>query len=382
MAAEVPHPLRARARTRLYWLIGALGVVLAVYLCLPKSWFEVPDTNRPSVAAPTPAAAPLASPPPDQSLEALREAAAKSPLDFGARSRYGMALAAAGRGPAALAEFRAAARLAPEAPGVYHNLGVYYLNAGQLDLADAAFCRQLETAPGDGRAHYFRGVILAKRLQNARAIAQFRLAIALMPNFPDPYLALAMLLTRQQPEETRRLVDRYIQLTGNKALAYYVLSGAYKTRGQYAEAARYAEMTVQLEPNNYGYWHNLGQIYSYARRTDDAERALQKALSLAKDPTTVLIELGMNAQNAGRFPQAVDYLQKALAASPQTGNVHLYLARIYPRMGDQAAAQREEKLFRAWQREQLARQLAHQLARQSRHGAVPAAIHPGQSGPE
>ncbi len=360
MAAEAPHAARSRSRTRLFWLIGLLCVVAVIYLCLPKSWFEIPDTN-PRPARP---ASPPTTQAPSASLEALRTEAAQRPLDYGARSRYGMALAAAGNRAEALKEFLAAARLAPNSPGVYYNLGIFYLNSDRrdmLDRADAAFCHELELTPGDGRVHYFRGLIFERRLQNAQAISQFQLARALAPNLPDTYLSLALLLTRQQPEQSRQLIDDYIRLSGDKTLAYYVLSGAYKTRHEYPEAAHYAETTVQMDPNNFGYWHNLGQIYFLAGRAADADRILQHALVMAKDKSDVLIELGMNAQKAGKLPQAVDYLHQALAASPQLGFIHLYLARIYPRMGDSAAAQREETLFRQWQRAVVARQSHGQL---------------------
>lgn len=359
MAAELKPVLRPRPRARLWGLLGLLIVIGAVYFSLPRSWFEVPDE--------APAATPTAPPAEAASLETLRAAAERTPLDYTARSRYGMALNAAGRGPEALREFEAALHLAPESPVVHHNLGVYYLNNNDFARADGAFCRELELTPGDGRAHYYRGLIFQKRNQNERALRQFELTVALAPDFPDAYLSLALLGTRKESEEKiRGWIDQYIRLTGNEALAYYVLSGAYRTWRKYPEAARYAERTVTLEPNSYTYWHNLGQVYSYARRTDDAERALKRALSLAPRSFTSLlsIEQGMNAQNAGRFSEAVRYFQEALAASPETGNIHLYLARVYQRMGDETSAQREEAAFRQWERRKQERQKKPHDARQ------------------
>jgi cytochrome c-type biogenesis protein CcmH/NrfG len=58
----------------------------------------------------------------------------------------------------------------------------------------------------------------------------------------------------------------------------------------------------------------------------------------------------MNAQKAQRYPVAAAAFQKALQISPQTGNVHLYLSRLYLLMGDKAASLEEEKLFRQWER--------------------------------
>lgn len=369
-------PLQSGSRKRMLTLLGALTALAVTYLCLPRSWFEIPDENAPAAQA----SAPSASHPSLQPKEArttdtaaLRSAAEQSPLDFTARSRYGMALAAAGNSADAEKEFIAARRLAPESPVVYHNLGIFYHNQRQPVRADAAFRRELELAPGNARAHHYRGLALQEQRQFKAAIRQFRLALALEPDFADAYLSLAILLSRDEPEqEVRRLVEEYIRLTGNKGLAYYVLSGAYRSRRDYVSAARYGELAVEAEPEKYSYLHNLGQIYSYAKEHAKADKTLRRTLDFAKDPSAILIELGMNAQSAGAFSDAINFFQQALKASPHTGNIHLYMARAYQRMGDKAAARREEQAFRTWQREALAadaRAKQQQAERQSHHAS-------------
>src|SRR5262249_6218896 len=161
--------------------------------------------------------------------------------------------------------------------------------------ADTAFRRELEIAPGDGRAHHFRGLALQAQRRHAEAVAQFRLALALTPDFPDSYFSLAVEMSAKQPiEQTRALIEEYVLRGGNKEVGDFVLSRMYRTKHQYPEAVRYAEMTVQANPNSYSYWHNLGQVYSYMGRTEDSERALRRALELTRDKNTVYTELGMN----------------------------------------------------------------------------------------
>lgn len=354
MTTKTPRPQRPGSRRTLYALLTLLAALAGVYLLLPPSWFEIPEEAPAGRGEASPPIAP-GSPPPPQTLEQLRAAAASAPLDYSVRSRYGMALASAGQSDAALKEFQAAARLAPESPLVHHNLGVFYLNTNQPDKADAAFLRELELAPGDGRAHHYRGLALQARRRYPEAAAQFQLATRLSPDLPDPYLALATLLTEKRPpQEIKSYVDEYLRTGGaNKGLAYHALSRAYRSKQEYDTAIRYAEMATQAEPNNYAYWRNLGQLHSFARRYDDADRTLRKAAQLARNPSPVYIEIGMNAQKAGRFPEAIQALQKALELSPKTGNIHLYLARVYQRTGDQEAARREEAAYRAWERENV-----------------------------
>ncbi len=327
-----------RPTGRLFVLIGVIGMSGST-LALPQ---QVPG------AQPGPTQEQGA---PAGDLSRLRAAAGQMPTDYIARSRYAMALDRAGQYDEALREFKAAVRLAPESPVVYHNLGVHYLNLRQPALADEAFCRELEVAPGDGGAHYYRGVALQSQRRNAAAAAQFEEAIGLSPNLPDSYLSLAIVRTKELPEsKIQQLLDRYIHLTGKPALAHYVMSGAYRTWHKYPEAIRYAEMSVQEEGSNYAYVHNLGQLYSYARHWDDADRTLNASLRLTPKPALPLTELGVNAEKAGRFAPAIEYFHQALAADPTNGLLHQFLYRNYQRQGDAAAAQREERAFRLWQR--------------------------------
>jgi tetratricopeptide (TPR) repeat protein len=355
------------SRKRILLLLGALGIVGITYLCLPRSWFEIPDENAPAAhnAAANMSSSPSANttPPAAPDVDALRSAAEQTPLDFAARSRYGMALAATGKPAEAEKEFLAATRLAPDSPVAYHNLGIFYHNQRLPGRADAAFRRELELAPANGRAHHYRGLALQDLGKFKPAIRQFRLAIALEPDQSDSYLSLAMLLSRDESEEeVRKLIDEYIRRTGNEGLAYFVLSGAYNARREYKTAARYAELALATEPNKYSYIHNLGKIYSYAREFDKAETHLKRALEIAQDKTGIYIELGMNALNAKQFPASVEYFQQALKANPKKGEIHSYLGRALRLSGDKEAARREEMIFRQWQRNDV--ETAARTARQ------------------
>lgn len=340
-----PKPTSKRS---LMILGGVCGILVIVYLSLPKSWFFIPpDEEKTQKAAP--AQAPSNGAP---DLTSLKDAALKAPLDYTARSRYGMALVANGQMDKGLEEFLAAERLAPESPIVHHNLGIYYMNSNQHDKADLAFQKELELAPGDGRAHYFRGVTLQSRRIYKEANNQFELATKLAPNFADTYLALAsMQAEKDPPEAIKAHIDNYLKYGGvSKGVAYHLLSRSYRSKQNYPEAIKYAEMAIKENPNAAMFVRNLGQIYTYSRRFDEADKTLRQVAGMIKDPSPVYIEIGMNAQKAIRYPAAEEAFKKALEISPQTGNIHIYLSRLYLLMGNKEAALTEEKAFRAWER--------------------------------
>ena len=87
----------------------------------------------------------------------------------------------------------------------------------------------------------------------------------------------------------------------------------------------------------------------------------------AQDPVAAF-DRANRAYEAGKYPEAIALFRQALEASPQTGNIHLYIARAYHFMGDKSAERREEVAFRTWQREALeadARAQRHQIQQPS-----------------
>jgi tetratricopeptide (TPR) repeat protein len=119
-------------------------------------------------------------------------------------------------------------------------------------------------------------------------------------------------------------------------------------------------MAIKENPNAAMFVRNLGQIYTYSRRFDEADKTLRQVAGMIKDPSPVYIEIGMNAQKAQRYPTAEEAFKKALEISPQTGNIHIYLSRLYLLMGKKEASLVEEKAFRAWERKKAEDELRRQ----------------------
>lgn len=335
--SDKPSPKKGRS---LYTLIGVLVVMGIVYYSLPKSWFEIPEeTKKPS---------------PTLDIPAMIQQTADS-RDFKDHLHAGMQLAKEGKMGEAEERMKTALRLAPEAPVVHHNIGVFYLNTNQPDKADIAFQRELEISPGYGPAHYSRGLTLQARRRYAEAALQMELATQLSPDFADPYVSLATQLTGKRPVETiQKWIDNYLRLGGaNKGMAYYDVSVAYKTKKDYPPAIKYGELALKEDENSYLFLRNMGQLYSYTDKTQEADALLRKALPLTKDPSPVYIEIGMNAQKRNKLDDAVAAMKKSLELSPQTGNVHLYLSRIYQRQGNKELAAKEDLAFREWQKREI-----------------------------
>ncbi|HEX7792938.1 MAG TPA: tetratricopeptide repeat protein, partial [Vicinamibacterales bacterium] len=88
------------------------------------------------------------------------------PNDAGAHYNYGSTLLDAGRFDDAIAEFRAALRITPQAPETHNNLGIALGSKGDVDGAISEFQKALSLKPGFADAQ--------RNLETARAQRRLR----------------------------------------------------------------------------------------------------------------------------------------------------------------------------------------------------------------
>ncbi len=327
-------------------ILVALG---GTFFLLPKSWFEIPDV-KPVIRDQNVAVSDVHSTS-TPSVEDLAALVAQTPMDYSVRTRYGLALMAKSREKEALTEFLEAKRLAPANPVVYQNLGGYYLTVHDYKQADEMFSKGVELSPSDGKPHFYRGMALQGMGKHAEALEQFHTSVTLSPDFADGWINLAIEGTKDEPEQkVVEYAKTYEKLTSNSGLSNFVLSGAYRTWHKYDQAANYGELSVKSDPKNYVYWHNLGKIYTYSRKFDRAERALETAMTLTSKPAMIYQERAVNMLNSGKYEKAIEFYKSALAASPSSGHLHHSISRTYLKLNDLANSAKEEALFREWER--------------------------------
>lgn len=103
------------------------------------------------------------------------------------------ALHRAGDRAAAEDAYRAALALAPQHPGIWHNLGVLLAETGDHDGAVGCFDRALAGDPAYASAHFNRGAALRALGRDDDARASYTLAVAADPEFYEAHRTLGFL---------------------------------------------------------------------------------------------------------------------------------------------------------------------------------------------
>ena len=119
----------------------------------------------------------------------------------------------------------------------------------------------------------------------------------------------------------------------------YYLAGLYKSRGETDKAEAAYKQALALRPDDLATLIWLGRLHLDQGRPEAAEPLFAKANSLAPRTVAALAGLGRVAVARRDYPQAVKYLEDALAIDPEAESLHAPLAAAYRGLGQLDKAQ-------------------------------------------
>ncbi len=181
-------------------------------------------------------------------------------------------------------------------------------------------------SPGDASAHYDLGVALFQNGNPVAAIAEYKKAVGLRPDYPEAFndLGIALVNTGRsseaiaQFEEAARLKPDYADADYNLGLA---LAGA----GRLPEAIASYERCLQFSPGNPGARANLGAALVGVGRVPEAIAQYEQALRLKPDYPEAHYNLGTALAQTGRIPEAIPHFEEAIRLKSDYTEAHANL---------------------------------------------------------
>lgn len=281
--------------------------------------------------------------------------------------------------PRAVTAAERARQLDANEADVQITLATIYNGSGRPDDAKKAITHALDVQPKNDRALRLLASIDAAQGQLQQAIAEYREAIAIRPDFWQTYRDLGVLywnarryqdaidasmeVTRLQPDSPIGWVlrgnvhatmvdldaarrDYETALThGGSAATYSNLGFVSYYQGRFDDATRYYEQAVALRPKNSLTHWNLGDAYRQAGRSADARRAYDDARALAdqdlrvnpKDVTALAVR-GTSLARLDQTTEGLSDLEHAANLAPQNKDVQYHRALVLILAGRKDAA--------------------------------------------
>jgi Flp pilus assembly protein TadD len=136
----------------------------------------------------------------------------------------------------------------------------------------------------DPQAQWQRGNVQSAQGKMEEAIASYREAVRLKPDFPEALTNLGLTLSLEE---------------------------------YHKEAAEVCGRAVELKPDSAQAHANLGRVLLQQFRPQDAEKEFRKALELQPGDAMTMCQLGLALQNQGRLPEALEELRRGAGQGPQ-----------------------------------------------------------------
>ena len=141
-------------------------------------------------------------------------------------------------------------------------------------------------------------------------------------------------LARAYAGVSSQLNDELFKLAPDSPEAHVTLGISHAASGRNDEAVREYKHAAELNPQIPGVRSALGDLYVSASDYESAEKAYGEELQLNPVSAVVNYRYGVVLEQLGRSPEAVPYLQKALASDPALGEAYFHLGRAYFDQGD------------------------------------------------
>ena len=261
-------------------------------------------------------------------VETLQQVIARSPMYAHAYNFLGRAQVKLLQFAAATETLKKAIELNSDAPELYYELGNAYLNQKKYK----------------------------------EAISYFEKAIELDPRYPQPHHGLGTAYLRLGEKEKGRAIMRRFQQLDSEFAQYHIFSRLTYTnpdsidgwaglgtlfmrQKNYAEAIPVFRKCIQLEPENTSFYHQLSRALINLGQPEPARDVVLSAIGLnPKEPASYNI-LGITYWLQDDIPNAIRSLLKAIEFAPDAPHLHLNLAKLYNRIGEDELAEEHYQLY-------------------------------------
>lgn len=249
-----------------------------------------------------------------------------------------------------------------ELAALFGEVGKVYLAHRFYRAAEAALRNAETVAPGDYRWPYLTGYLHGQQGQHAAALAAYRRALRLRPDYQAARIRAARLLhALNRPEEAD---DLLAELPGypepESPAALELLGQLALSRGDSEAAVAYLQEALARAPQADSLHYQLALAYRASGDVENARAHLARRGTVGLRPDDPLVEQmetlvlgerlyllrGQAAFRAGQYDAAVDAFSRAVEAGPDSVRARVNLGSALGSMGrtEEAIAQFREVL--------------------------------------
>jgi tetratricopeptide (TPR) repeat protein len=208
--------------------------------------------------------------------------------------------------------------------------------------AEAMFAQACQACPRDVDARRNYGEMLWRRGERVQAVTQLKEAVEIAPEDVPLRVRLAEFeLLTGDAKAAQSDAEAAIDVEPRSAEAWWVRGRVMRQMGNNPEALADLHRALSYDPRNGQVLHELAITYLALREPQRALSNLQALIDQhppGAEPQQLLYEMGLCYAGLGRFDDAVDSYQHALARDKPTGEILFHLSEAERSRGRMAEA--------------------------------------------
>ena len=207
-------------------------------------------------------------------------------------------------------------QLKPGSPEYIMNQGLYFLNEGNLKMAESRLQQALKKKPNLEGALNGMGLVHLYRREFDKAASYFRRVLLINPQAADAHNSLGLIYTEQGKYDAAKeqlLIAANSSRYKTPENAFVNLATLEVRHNNLSSAKRYIQKALDANRRFSPVWNIMGVIAEREQDFTQALRYYKKAQSLlTHDDVNLLINMGRVLGKLGEKNQALDTLEKAL----------------------------------------------------------------------
>jgi len=279
---------------------------------------------------------------------------------------------ASGKYDLAQQEFQHALHLDPRSAEALGGLSRSYEGAGRIKEAEDALKRAIALRPDYWDVYNNLALFYDRQNRFDEAIAQLQKAIQFTPDNAQLYLNLGAVYADTGKPQNLSAAEAALRKSIDLSPSYAALANLgfiYAQQGKYADAAASTEQALKMNDQNYQVWRNLVEDYAWAKEPAKVGSARQNELVLLQkevenhpQDAELLSELATLYAQQGVADKAQTLISKALALAPENSTVLINAAEVQEELGNRAEAIRygQQGLRKGFSRDELKKRYALQ----------------------
>ena len=214
-------------------------------------------------------------------------------------------------------------------PDTAFHLGVAYISSGNVEEGTEWLERAAKLLPRDYRVHYRLARAYTSAGREQEATREYGLYSQLRDEHKNTETDVRACTSalRTEPLDTAREVCHRIY-DPNDPDKLTLLGQLFGDAGAFAEALEPLRRAVQLDPNSFEAWHNLGVTWFRMKRYQEARAPLEKAVALRPEYYGSVVLLGATLYMLGDDEAALPVLERAHRLNPTDAQTEAILEKL------------------------------------------------------